>query len=260
DDKDDDLSINVVEPDENEWKKFIDEMKYARALEYVLQNAPVRAKDPEKKKKAAQMALSTMMKIKTSEIPQAVNSIPVALRDTLMKYIYKGFENPKDYSSSALLTWHEKVLAITGLGSIMAWFQRAITLSPKKRGFHIVTNEILQQIPEINQIEIGLMNVFIQHTSASLSINENAAPDVRVDMETIFNKLVPEDNSYEHLDEGKDDMPAHAKCSLLGASLNIPISSGRLALGTWQGIYLCEHRNRARHRNIVVTINGQPKK
>ncbi|CAF3127181.1 unnamed protein product [Rotaria socialis] len=102
------------------------------------------------------------------------------------------------------------------------------------------------------------MNVFIQHTSASLSNNENAAANVRVDMETIFNKLIPEDNSYEHLDEGKDDMPAHAKCPLLGASINIPISSGRL--GTWQGIYLCEHRNRARHRNIVVTINGQPEK
>jgi secondary thiamine-phosphate synthase enzyme len=142
----------------------------------------------------------------------------------------------------------------------MAWYQKLITLSPRKRGFHLVTDEILQQIPEIKQIEIGLMNVFIQHTSASLTVNENAAPDVRVDMETIFNKLVPEDNSYQHTDEGKDDMPAHAKCSLLGSSINIPISSGRLAFGTWQGIYLCEHRNRARQRNIVVTINGQPKK
>ncbi|CAF0949669.1 unnamed protein product [Adineta steineri] len=141
----------------------------------------------------------------------------------------------------------------------MAWYQKLITLSAKKRGFHLVTDEILQQVPEIKQIEIGLMNVFIQHTSASLSINENAAPDVRVDMETIFNKLVPEDNSYQHLDEGKDDMPAHAKCSLLGASINIPISSGRLAFGTWQGIYLCEHRNRGGNRKIVVTINGQPK-
>lgn len=123
-----------------------------------------------------------------------------------------------------------------------------------------MTDEILQQVPEIKEIEIGLMNVFIQHTSASLSINENAAPDVRVDMETIFNKLVPEDNSYQHLDEGKDDMPAHAKCSLLGASLNIPISQGRLAFGTWQGIYLCEHRNRAHQRRLVVTLNGQAKK
>lgn len=142
----------------------------------------------------------------------------------------------------------------------MAWYQKLITLSPKRRGFHLVTDEILQQLPEIKQIEIGLMNIFIQHTSASLSINENAEPDVRADMETIFNKIVPEDNSYRHLDEGKDDMPAHAKCSLLGASINVPITAGRLAFGTWQGIYLCEHRNRAHQRNLVVTINGQPKK
>lgn len=142
----------------------------------------------------------------------------------------------------------------------MAWFQKLVTLSPKKRGFHLVTNEILQQIPELKQIEIGLMHVFIQHTSASLTINENADPDVRVDMETIFNRIVPEDNSYQHLDEGKDDMPAHGKCSLLGSSVSVPITSGRPAFGTWQGIYLCEHRNRAGNRNLVVTINGQPKK
>ena len=142
----------------------------------------------------------------------------------------------------------------------MAWFQKLVTLSPKKRGFHLVTDEILQQIPELKQIEIGLMHVFIQHTSAALTINENAAPDVRVDMETIFNRIVPEDNSYRHLDEGKDDMPAHAKCSLLGSSVSVPIASGRPAFGTWQGIYLCEHRNRGGNRNLVVTINGQLKK
>lgn len=141
----------------------------------------------------------------------------------------------------------------------MAWFQKSITLAPKRRGFHLVTDEVLQQIPELKQIEIGIMNVFIQHTSASLSINENADPDVRADMETIFNRIVPEDNSYRHLDEGKDDMPAHAKSSLLGTSLNIPITAGRLALGTWQGIYLCEHRNRGGQRHLVVTINGKPK-
>ena len=141
----------------------------------------------------------------------------------------------------------------------MAWYQKLISLTPKRRGFHLVTEEILQQVPEIKQIDIGLMNIFIQHTSASLSINENADSDVRHDMETIFNRLVPEDNSYRHSDEGKDDMPAHAKCSLLGSSLNIPISSGRLALGTWQGIYLCEHRNHGGQRRVVVTINGQLK-
>ncbi|CAF0854009.1 unnamed protein product [Adineta ricciae] len=256
DDKDDDL-VNVVEPDENEWKKLIDEMKYVRALEYVLQNAPVRAKDPEKKRKAAHMALSTMMKIKASEIPDAVNGIPAPLRDTLMKYVYKGFENPKDYSSSALLTWHEKVLAATGLGSIMTWFQKFITLSPKKRGFHLITEEVLREVPEIKQIEIGLMNVFIQHTSASLTINENAAPDVRVDMETIFNKLVPESNSYEHLDEGSDDMPAHAKCALLGSSVNIPITAGRLAFGTWQGIYLYDKVSKDEHEPTEEIYDDQ---
>lgn len=141
----------------------------------------------------------------------------------------------------------------------MAWFQKTMTLTAKRRGFHLITDEILQQVPEMKQIEIGMMNVFIQHTSASLSVNENADPDVRADMETIFNRIVPEDNSYRHLDEGKDDMPAHAKSSLLGASLNIPITSGRLALGTWQGIYLCEHRNRGGQRRLVVTINGKLK-
>jgi secondary thiamine-phosphate synthase enzyme len=122
----------------------------------------------------------------------------------------------------------------------------------------LVTHEILALLPEIKDFNIGLMNVFIQHTSASLTINENAAPDVRVDFESYFNHAVPEDEPYfQHLDEGSDDMPAHLKASLLGCSLNIPISHGRLNLGTWQGIYLCEHRNHGGSRAIVVTINGE---
>ncbi|CAF0894282.1 unnamed protein product [Didymodactylos carnosus] len=243
DGEDGDQTTNEVEPDENEWKRFIDEMKYSKALEYVLQNAPVRSKHPEKKKKAAHMALSTMMKIKQQEISDVINSIPPSLRDTLMKYVYRGFESPKDYASSSLLVWHEKVLAATGLGTIMAWYQKVITLTSRKRGFHLITDEILQHVPEIKNIEIGLMNCFIQHTSASLTVNENAAPDVRKDLETIFNRLVPEDSSYAHTDEGDDDMPAHGKCALIGPSISIPITNGKLAFGTWQGIYLCEHRN-----------------
>jgi secondary thiamine-phosphate synthase enzyme len=138
------------------------------------------------------------------------------------------------------------------------WIQREITLKPRPRGFHLVTHEILALLPEIKDFNIGLMNVFIQHTSASLTINENAAPDVRVDFESYFNHAVPEDEPYfQHLDEGSDDMPAHLKASLLGCSLNIPISHGRLNLGTWQGIYLCEHRNHGGSRAIVVTINGE---
>lgn len=138
------------------------------------------------------------------------------------------------------------------------WIQKEIRLQQKKRGFHLVTNEILNQIPEIRKISVGLLHVFIQHTSASLTLNENADPDVRVDMETHFNKIVPENAPYFiHTTEGSDDMPAHIKASLLGSSVTIPITSGRLNLGTWQGIYLCEHRNYGGARNIVVTINGE---
>lgn len=138
------------------------------------------------------------------------------------------------------------------------WLQKEITLRQKKRGFHLITNEVLNQVPEIKNISIGLMQVFIQHTSASLTINENADPDVRVDMESHFNKIAPENGShYIHTSEGADDMPAHIKASLLGSSITIPITNGRLNLGTWQGIYLCEHRNNGGGRNIVITINGE---
>lgn len=141
------------------------------------------------------------------------------------------------------------------------WFQKEIRLQQKKRGFHLVTNEILNLIPEIRKISVGLLHVFIQHTSASLTLNENADPDVRSDMESHFNKIAPENAPYYiHTTEGSDDMPAHIKASLLGSSVTIPITNGRLNLGTWQGIYLCEHRNYGDARNIVVTINGEEKK
>ena len=138
------------------------------------------------------------------------------------------------------------------------WIQRTVVLREKPRGFHLVTRELLEQLPELGRIEIGLLHVFIQHTSASLSINENADPSVRGDLERHFNHQVPEGAPYyQHNDEGPDDMPAHIKSVLLGSSLSIPVSQGRLALGTWQGIYLNEHRNRGGARRLVLTLQGQ---
>ncbi|EIC82837.1 secondary thiamine-phosphate synthase enzyme YjbQ [Serratia sp. M24T3] len=137
------------------------------------------------------------------------------------------------------------------------WFQKEIKLKQRTRGFHLITDEILQQLPEIRQLSIGLCHVFIQHTSAGLTINENADPTVRQDFEGFFNRAVKEDEPwYQHDYEGSDDMPAHLKSSLLGCSVSIPISNGRLNLGTWQGIYLCEHRNHGGSRRIVITLNG----
>lgn len=139
----------------------------------------------------------------------------------------------------------------------MKSFQKEIKLPPYKRGFHLITRTILQHIPEIKEIETGILNVFIKHTSASLTINENADASVRTDFESHFNKMVPENATYYiHTYEGTDDMPAHIKSSLMGASVQIPISSGRLNLGTWQGIYLCEHRNHGGVRSIVITAFG----
>jgi secondary thiamine-phosphate synthase enzyme len=137
------------------------------------------------------------------------------------------------------------------------WFQKTISLSRRPRGFHLITKEIIRDIREIELIEVGLLHLFLQHTSAALSINENADPDVRVDMETVFNRIVPENQPLVHTLEGPDDMPAHVKSSLLGCSLTIPVTAGRLALGTWQGIYLCEHRNYATPRMIVLTLHGE---
>lgn len=137
----------------------------------------------------------------------------------------------------------------------MKTFQKEIKLSPKKRGFHIITNEILNLI-DISDINIGTINLFLKHTSASLSINECVEPEVRIDLENLFNELCDDKVYYKHTYEGTDDMPAHAKSSLIGCSLTIPITNGELNLGTWQGIYLNEHRNHASSRSIVVTIMG----
>jgi secondary thiamine-phosphate synthase enzyme len=138
------------------------------------------------------------------------------------------------------------------------WLQKEIHLQPKPRGFHLITDEVLRGLPELRDFKIGMMNVFILHTSASLTLNENADPTVRQDFESYFNRAVPEDEPYyRHQDEGSDDLPAHLKSSLLGASLNIPVSNGLPRLGTWQGIYLCEHRNHGGSRRIVVTVQGE---
>jgi secondary thiamine-phosphate synthase enzyme len=137
------------------------------------------------------------------------------------------------------------------------WYQTEIRLSAKPRGFHLITDEIIRQVPGLQKLSVGLMQVFIKHTSASLTINENADPTVRGDFERFFNHAVPEGEPYyQHLDEGSDDMPAHLKSSLLGSSVNIPITNGRLNMGIWQGIYLCEHRNHGGARTVVVTIQG----
>ena len=138
------------------------------------------------------------------------------------------------------------------------WYQKEITLPVFSRGFHIIMDNILEEIPEIRDISSGLLHLFIKHTSASLTINEDADPTVRADFETHFNIMVPENAPYySHTIEGSDDMPAHLKSAILGASLSIPISKGKLNLGVWQGIYLCEHRNHGGNRKIVLTINGE---
>ena len=138
------------------------------------------------------------------------------------------------------------------------WVQREIALDARPRGFHLVTREIVGALPEVGDVSVGLLHLLIQHTSASLALNENASPDVRRDFETYFNVAVPEDAPYwTHTLEGADDMPAHIKAALLAPSLTLPIARGRLALGTWQGIYLCEHRNRGGSRSVVATLHGE---
>jgi secondary thiamine-phosphate synthase enzyme len=141
----------------------------------------------------------------------------------------------------------------------MVWIQHTRQLPPMRRGFHLITSHVVEALPELARIEVGLLHVFIQHTSASLTINENADADVPADLEAAFNAIAPEDFDYRHTIEGPDDMPAHVKASLLGSSVSVPLGAGRLLLGTWQGIYLCEHRNRAAGRKLVLTLHGDMK-
>ena len=139
----------------------------------------------------------------------------------------------------------------------MEWIQREITLRARRRGFHLVTGEVLEQLPELRGLEVGILHLFIRHTSASLAINENASPEVLGDLERHFNHLVPEGAAhYRHTLEGPDDMPAHIKATLLGSSLSVPVARGSLLLGAWQGIYLCEHRNEGGPRQLVATAYG----
>ena len=138
------------------------------------------------------------------------------------------------------------------------WHQRQIRLRPRPRGFHLVTREVAEGVPELAQLRVGLAHVHILHTSASLTLNENASPDVRDDFASWFDAVVPEDAPYwTHTVEGTDDMPAHIKASVLGPSLTLPVHDGRFALGTWQGIYLCEHRDHGGPRSLVVTLTGE---
>jgi secondary thiamine-phosphate synthase enzyme len=138
------------------------------------------------------------------------------------------------------------------------WLQREIRLDPRPRGFHLITGEVVRALPELGDVRVGLLHVFMRHTSASLTLNENASPDVRHDFEAFFDAAVPEGAPYwTHTSEGPDDMPAHIKASLLGPSLTLPVARGRLAVGTWQGIYLCEHRDRGGSRSLVATLSGE---
>jgi secondary thiamine-phosphate synthase enzyme len=140
----------------------------------------------------------------------------------------------------------------------MIWVQGRITLAPRPRGFHLITQDVLDGIDGLSQIRVGILNLLIQHTSASLTLNENASPDVRRDFESWFDDAVPEGANYgTHTLEGPDDMPAHIKASVLGPSLSLPLANGRPALGTWQGLYLCEHRDQGGPRSIVATAFGE---
>jgi secondary thiamine-phosphate synthase enzyme len=137
------------------------------------------------------------------------------------------------------------------------WMQKTIILTPKPRGFHVITREVAAQLPELRRMRVGVCHLFLQHTSASLALNERVEPEVRADLETFFNRLVPENVAYAHAYEGPDDMPAHIKSLLVGANVTLPVTDGALNLGTWQGIYLCEHRDQGGERKLVATIWGE---
>lgn len=139
----------------------------------------------------------------------------------------------------------------------MAWFQRELHLPPQRRGLHLITSRVVEALPELARIRVGLLHVFIQHTSAAVTINENADPDVPADLAAALDRLAPEDSPYRHTVEGPDDMPAHVKAALVGSDVSLPIRDGRPCLGTWQGIYLCEYRDQATARRLVLTLQGE---
>ncbi|KAL3153251.1 hypothetical protein ABBQ38_011602 [Trebouxia sp. C0009 RCD-2024] len=169
-------------------------------------------------------------------------------------------QRPKQRSQShAKLTTCRAVKeqTATSAGPSTEWFQKIVQLPAKQRGCHIITRNLLQELPELGEYEVGMANLFVMHTSASLTINENASSDVPLDLNDSLDRIAPEGPHYRHADEGSDDMPAHVKSSLMGASLNIPVRQGQFAMGTWQGLYLNEHRNHGGSRKVCVTIQGQ---
>ncbi|CAL5224755.1 g7491 [Coccomyxa viridis] len=177
------------------------------------------------------------------------NKVAAAVPAKLFKSVARGRRNISCQAAGAAAT--ERAAPAT------EWLQKTVSLPSMNRGCHIITRHIVREVQELQGFEVGMANLFIQHTSASLTINENASPDVPLDLNDTLDRIVPEGHHYRHLDEGLDDMPAHVKSSLMGPSLNIPIQQGRLALGTWQGIYLNEHRNYGGSRKIVVTLQGK---
>lgn len=187
-----------------------------------------------------------------------------------IRQIWQGFAIPQtftldfDATQKALLkTFRESYAARQSptqkflFGKPKMWIQRTFQLSPRKRGFHLITKEVLAAAGDLSPFQIGILHLFIQHTSASLTLNENADPDVRQDMEMAMSKVAPESWPYIHTLEGPDDMPAHIKASMMGSSVSVPIRSGKLLLGTWQGIYLGEHRDHGGPRTLVVTVQGE---
>jgi secondary thiamine-phosphate synthase enzyme len=137
------------------------------------------------------------------------------------------------------------------------WLQKIITLPPRPRGLHVITHEVVAQLPQLHRLRVGVCHLFLQHTSASLALNERVEPEVRADLETFLNRVAPENAPYTHAYEGPDDMPSHIKALLIGASVTIPVTDGKLNLGTWQGVYLCEHRNHGGRRTLIVTAWGE---
>ena len=212
--------------------------------------------------KVVKRRLFTIAEIHIS-VEDGARPCPILLRDP-GRYDRNGFS--VTFGSADRLRQHAILeadwLALDGVAGKISnarmWIQKKLTLKPRPRGFHLVTQEIVAQLPELAGVETGLVHFFLLHTSASLSLNENADPSVRHDFESYFNRAVPEKAAYfTHTLEGPDDMPAHIKSSLLGAGVMLPVSAGRLLVGTWQGLYLGEHRDRAGARSLVATLNGE---
>ncbi|KAL0048369.1 hypothetical protein WJX82_001775 [Trebouxia sp. C0006] len=207
----------------------------------------------------------------TAELTTAIKQTPVSIlpgsavnaTNALRKHTQKAFTNTSRQKIGRSVL-HARTCcratteqADTATRPSTEWFQKIVQLPAKQRGCHIITRNLLQELPELADYEVGMANLFVMHTSASLTINENASSDVPLDLNDSLDRIAPEGPHYRHDDEGSDDMPAHVKSSLMGASLNVPVRQGQLAMGTWQGLYLNEHRNHGGSRKVCVTIQGQ---